>query len=128
MAGSFGKEFRLLNSEDFDYLRKGAFCFNAPYFRFYFKVSLKPSVNGRIGLSVSRKVGKAHDRNFVRRSLKEQFRQSETLKTCGQDILIIASPRLGKLDRKQVFNEVVKTFNDFIDKHEKNFKTPSSFL
>ena len=128
MAGSFGKEFRLLNSEDFDYLRKGAFCFNAPYFRFYFKVSLKTRSNARIGLSVSKKVGKAHDRNFIRRSLKEQFRQSELLRSCGQDILIIASPRLKKLDKKQIFNEVVNTFNDFIDKHEKNFKTSNSYL
>jgi len=125
--GSFSKEHRLLNSEDFDYLRKGALCFNASYFRFYFKISLKDTPRGRLGLSVSRKVGKAHDRNFIRRSFKEQFRNS-SLKFSGYDILVIASPRLKKLERREIHNEIVSTLQNFLNKHESRFKTSNSSL
>ena len=94
-------------------MRKGAFCFDSPYFRFYYKKSLIDSDNGRLGLVVSRKVGKAHDRNYLKRSLREDFRKS-TLKTCGQDILVIVSPRISKLNKKIKRDEVSKTIDEFI--------------
>lgn len=93
---SFPKESRLLNSQDFNYLRQGALVLNTPFLRFYYKKTRLDCENSRLGLSVSRKVGNAVQRNIVKRTLRECFRLSE-LRDISQDILIVASPRLKKM-------------------------------
>jgi ribonuclease P protein component len=47
----------------------------------------------RLGLSVSRKVGKAHVRNRWKRLLREAFRQTRELWPRGMDVVVI--PRAG---------------------------------
>lgn len=96
---SFSKESRLLNSQDFNYLRQGALVLNTPFLRFYYKKTRLEGNQSRLGLSVSRKVGNAVQRNIVKRTLRECFRLSE-LREISQDILIVASPRL-----KQMWND-----------------------
>ncbi len=54
----------------------------------------RPSANsaGRIGLSVSRKVGRAHQRNRWKRLIREVYRHNATLAP-GLDVIVI--PRRG---------------------------------
>lgn len=120
---SFPKESRLLNSEDFNYLRKGATCLNTPYLRFYFKNSKMNSTQSRLGLSVSRKAGNAVRRNYIKRFLREQFRLSGWV-NLGDDILIVASPRLKTLprDREQFRDCISKSWELGIKKRMFNVK------
>lgn len=90
---SFPKSYRLLNPKDFNYLKSGASYCNTSHLRFYFKTSRVAEEHSRMGLSVSRKVGNAVQRNYVKRFLREKFRQSG-VKDLNKDILVIASPRL----------------------------------
>ena len=50
----------------------------------------------RVGLTVSKKLGKAHVRNRVRRRLREIYRLNEELFTPGWDIVVVA--RSGAVD------------------------------
>ena len=93
MGNLFGKELRLLNSRDFNYLRQDSQKFNHPLFRVYFKKSLNMNGASRIGISVSRKVCKANKRNLLKRKYREFFRQSP-LKDIGYDLFLVVSPHI----------------------------------
>lgn len=88
----FGKEFRLLNPQDFNNLRQDRMSFKSKEFVAYFKKTYKDSSNTRIAFSISRKVGKASVRNRLKRLLREAYRLSD-YRQMGQDVLFVISPR-----------------------------------
>ena len=63
---------------------------------FYFRKN-KQGTN-RLGITVSKKVGKAVTRNRVRRLIKENYRQREERIKDGYDIVIVARIRAAKAD------------------------------
>ena len=59
-------------------------------------LAAKEEPQARVGLTVSRKVGKAVTRNRVRRRLREILRTHPTLLDPGWDYVVIASPSAAK--------------------------------
>jgi ribonuclease P protein component len=55
----------------------------------------------RLGLSVSRKVGGAVERNKVKRLLREAFSHAENELLAGQDFVVVARPAAGELAERE---------------------------
>lgn len=88
------KQFRLLKSEDFKNVIDARRRIRTDSFKVFVKENGRHYL--RVGLSVSKKIGKAHVRVKVRRQLRACF-DLLSIFDCNYDIVVIANP--GFLDR-----------------------------
>ncbi|MBY0414062.1 MAG: ribonuclease P protein component [Bdellovibrionales bacterium] len=89
MADSgFEKNFRLLSARDFEELKVGSSSYKKAALIVYYKKN--PFNQTRIGISTPKKIGKSHDRNRLKRLIREYFRLSP-YKFLGTDILLVVS-------------------------------------
>ena len=63
----------------------------------------KNRTNGnRVGITVGKKLGKAHIRNRIRRRLREVYRLNESMFQPGWDIVVVARARALKADFQEL--------------------------
>jgi len=72
--------------------------------------------HNRLGVTVSKKVGKAVVRNRVKRLVKEVFRLREACFVKGYDIVVVARPAVGELPKIGSFCKVDKALWSLLDK------------
>jgi ribonuclease P protein component len=91
----FSKSDRLLTKLDFDSLRIGSKKLGFSSLLVFYKAN--NLTKSRLGISVSKKVGKAHDRNYIKRITREQFRNSQ-LRNLSFDMIVVYKGGLCKRD------------------------------
>lgn len=107
---SFPKRERVLNRADFVKLnREGRKHHTAHFAMFFRKTGLAHS---RLGITTSKRVGKAVTRNRTRRLIREVYRLHKAFFPPGWDILIAARKGAGDLDFWKVREEILGFFVD----------------
>lgn len=97
------REHRVRRSREYETLRGEGRKIFAPHFTLIYRKRTGPGL--RLGLIVSRKTGKAHDRNLVKRRLREFFRRRRPglARTLGEpepglDLVFASRPGAAALD------------------------------
>ncbi|MDP2600860.1 MAG: ribonuclease P protein component [Deltaproteobacteria bacterium] len=93
----FPKTARLLKQAEFDGLKSGSRSKGSRFLVLRWKSKEKR----RLGVVVSKKVGKAHKRNLIKRIIREEFRLHPDCFPAG-DVVVIARPPLGLLQREDI--------------------------
>lgn len=97
-ALAFGKDRRILKNLEFKKIFKYGKRLSLPQLTIIFRNrdGNKGESGARLGLSVSRKVGKSHERNLIKRRIREIFRKNQIIMEKNTEIVVI--PRKEALD------------------------------
>ncbi len=74
------------------------------------------TADSRLGISVSRKVGGAVERNRVKRMLREAFWSLRSRDKAGSDYVLIARPDICKLAEKEGLEGIKESLSTVLDK------------
>ena len=97
------KEYRIKRSQDFDNIIRKKQSFANRQFVIYFQKNKLEHM--RLGISVSKKLGKAHERNKIKRYIRETFKTRKNY-VKNYDIIIIARTGVKELPFLEVGSSI----------------------
>ena len=102
----FSKKVRLRKRRDYLFVQRSRHRVVTAHFIVYGRGQRERSA--RLGITVSRKVGKAHDRNMIKRRVREAFRINQDKMPVGWDIVLVARQGRGVGTFDEVQSELLR--------------------
>ncbi len=106
---------RLSRSADFDRAYRQGRSHGNRHFVVYTFPRAGDAAEARLGVSVSRKVGGAVDRNLVKRLLREAFAAEAELVPRGLDVVVVARPPSRELARREGLDGVRGALRELLE-------------
>ena len=100
MSFRFSRTRRIRSRRDFEHIYEHGQLYKDEFFRIFY-VRKSSTELGRLGLSISKKLGKAHVRNRLKRIIREAFRLHPEL-TIGLDLIVQPYPAVLALSNTQL--------------------------
>lgn len=97
---------RLTKNFEFKRVYKAGRRWSGPFFNMY--TLKKKDKTIRLGISVSKRVGKSVVRNKTKRRIREAFRKNVTKVRKGFDIVISAKPAINSADFRDIEKELLR--------------------
>ena len=98
------KSFRLTKNFEFKKVYEARRRWSSPFFTMYVKKNQLDKT--RLGVSISKKVGKSVLRNKIKRRIKEIFRNNMEKIKKGYDVVISVKPEAANADFKSMENQL----------------------
>lgn len=112
---SFKKTQRLLNKNDYDHVFEQAKKITTNNYLVLYRVNT--AQQARIGFALSKKaIAKAHDRNRLKRILRESFRKTQLP---AVDIIFLAKSSMSRQSNLELFSSLNKTWEKISSCFEK---------
>jgi len=111
----FSKKYRLLKRADFVQIKNSGKKIHSDCF--IAQIKKNNSNNSRLGLTISKKTGKAVTRNRLKRLVRESFRTNRHNLSGFWDINIIAKKNVAQSSSEQVFSSMDKIFDTISKKY-----------
>ncbi|MCX8103863.1 MAG: ribonuclease P protein component [Candidatus Bipolaricaulota bacterium] len=106
MSFKFSRAQRIRSRSDFAYIYEHGQLYKDEFFRVFY-VRKHPPEPGRLGLSISKKLGKAHVRNRIKRIIRETFRLHPEL-TGRLDLIVQPRSTAATLSNEQLRQRFVE--------------------
>jgi ribonuclease P protein component len=110
-AQKFSKKRKILLPKEFKLILDSGKRFRTSSFIVFVKHSTFKA--GRLGISISKHVGKAHERNRLKRIFREAFRKRADLPEANDWVFILKPPAVKKKNH-ELFQEIECFFNKLI--------------
>jgi ribonuclease P protein component len=101
MSQKFSKNQRIRRRRDFDRIYHQGRHLQNEFFRMHYCELSDLAQPGRLGLTIGKALGKAVERNRLKRLLREVFRQNQEL-TLGLELVIQPQTALSSLENSQI--------------------------
>lgn len=106
MSNALSKKHRIRKRRDFLRVQRFGTRVSVKFFTLVGR-AIPLNTEGRLGLTVSKAVGKAHVRNLVKRRLRHILRENRTLFS-SHDLVVVAQPSIVSISFEELQTELLR--------------------